>query len=137
MNKEGANALGGNGVSNRNVYMSFTGDYDLAASVDGKVLASTVMDVRMYASYLHYYESYETLKEIQKLAEENGRYLGIEIYGESEGGYPLIYAYLSDSEKSVSDFMSTNAIAETDPRRPAGENQGGQAGRPRITASPS
>lgn len=115
VNKEGANALGGKGVSNRNVYMSFTGDYDLAASVDGKVLASTVMDVRMYASYLHYYESYETLKEIQKLAEENGRYLGIEIYGESEGGYPLIYAYLSDSEKSVSDFMSTNAIAETDP----------------------
>lgn len=114
--KDGGNGLlVGGSVGNRNVYMSFTGAYDLAVSSGGTELASTEMQVDLYESYLHYYETFEELSEIRELAEANGRYMTVSVYGETEGGLPVYYAALSDSKESMDAFQEMNAIAETDP----------------------
>ncbi len=114
--EDGENALQVTGyVTNRNVYECFIGDYTLAASDGEETLAEATVTVNIYESYLTYAEIIDELLEIQTLAQENGRYFEITVYGESEGGYPLYYVTLSDSEDSITQFQEMNELAMTDP----------------------
>ncbi len=115
--RDGTNALQDtvNGATGRNVIESFIGEYTLAVSDGEEVLAEAPVTVNVYESYTIYADIIGELEEIQALAEEKGRYFEITVYGESEGGYPLYYVVLSDSEESVEEFQAMNAIAVTDP----------------------
>lgn len=114
--EEGENALQISGsVPSRNVYECFIGDYDLTVSSGDEALASQTVTVNVYETYLTYAEIIEELLAIQETAAENGRYMDITVYGESEGGYPLYYVTFSDSESSVTAFQEMNELALTDP----------------------
>ncbi len=113
---DGENAMQITGsVSSRNVYECFIGDYTLAAMDGDTVLGEATITVNIYESYLTYEEIILELLEIKALAEEKGRYFEITVYGESEGGYPLYYVTLSDSEESITQFQAMNELAMTDP----------------------
>ena len=110
---DGNSALESSG--HRNVYGSFIGDYTLSARTGSTVVASTAMEVAPYKSYVTYDDTYNTLKEIQALAQAKGRYFEIGSMGKSADGRDAWYVVLSDSASSVSDYKTMNAQAITDP----------------------
>ena len=99
----------------RNVYGSFIGDYTLSARTGTTVVASTPMKVTPYKSYVTYDDIYDTLKEIQALAQAKGRYFEIGSMGKSADGRDAWYVVLSDSASSVSNYKTMNAQAVSDP----------------------
>lgn len=99
----------------RNVFGSFIGEYQLSVREGDKTLASTDMEINVFESYLRYDEIYQELTEIKALAEAKGRYFDIRSYGKTTDGRDQWYVVLSDSAKSVTDFETMNALAETDP----------------------
>ncbi|MEG2420894.1 MAG: M28 family peptidase, partial [Oscillospiraceae bacterium] len=105
------------GASGRNVFGSFIGTYQLNAHEGAGAIAKTPapLKVNIYDSYRIYNTVGDELKAIQTKAALKGRYLEIHNYGTSEGGFPLYYVALSDTQKSITDFQTLNAEAVTNP----------------------
>ena len=110
-----SNGLNSGTTGNRNVWESFIGHYNFAASAGGKTVGSTDMMVNMYEDYTRYDDVYDKLLAIQAEAADHRRYLSIIQSGHSEGGRDQYYAVLSDSKASVDAYQTIKATAETDP----------------------
>lgn len=106
-----------NGKPIRNVFLSFNGPYNLTATAGDEVVGSCELEVQVYRSYRSTYdEVYTELLTIQKAAEAAGRYVEIEEYGTSEGGYPMYAAIVSDSKASVDAYRAQTEKATEDPQ---------------------
>ncbi|MBQ3077570.1 MAG: peptidase M14, partial [Clostridia bacterium] len=102
---------------NRNVFMDYTGWYDLtAADAEGKVLGTLDVRVTPYDSYHTYAEVVADLAAAEAIAAElDNIHIDVDVMGQSTQGHDMVYAVISDSQESIDEYLALTAAAVEDP----------------------
>ncbi|MDR1136209.1 MAG: S-layer homology domain-containing protein [Clostridiales Family XIII bacterium] len=131
---KGVGTFNASGTAHRNVPAVFIGDYVLSAAVEGgegvedEVVAEGMMNFRTYETYRTYAELKAELDEIEKAALANGRYMDVDVFGQSEGGFDQYYVTFAASEDVVDDYLELTERAETEPATVQAELAAGTLG---------
>ncbi|MDR0424146.1 MAG: hypothetical protein LBH39_01580, partial [Clostridiales Family XIII bacterium] len=124
-NNRGVGIFDASTTAHRNVPAAFVGEYKLTAKDGDEEVACVSMDFRTYETYRTYAELRAELDEIKAAALANGRYMEIESYGESEGGFDQYYITFASSKETVDNYLELTERAETEPAAVQAELSGG------------
>ncbi|MDR1136208.1 MAG: hypothetical protein LBL49_08550 [Clostridiales Family XIII bacterium] len=133
-NNRGVGTFDASTTANRNVPAVFIGDYTLTAvdegdgDADDALIAEGTMNFRTYETYRTYAELEAELDKIKAAALLNGRYMDVEVFGQSEGGFDQYYVTFASSKSAVEDYLELTERAETEPAAVQAELAGGTLG---------
>ncbi len=112
------NSIGGS-------YLNLCGWFRLTAQLGDSILGSADLKITPYESFHTMSEIYTDIDNIVELATQNGLYAVRESMGTSSAGRDMPYIIISDSARSVSDWLAFTEEAENRPTQTLADLEAG------------